>query len=250
MHTNINTLSLIFIISDYQTNTYQLGLLKQNLYAVSNNTQIIDFYHNIRLNNVNEAAFILKQLKHNDNQPFVVIAKVGAAQSYIVYQHLLNFYIVPNNGLLSLLFPTINKEKLWKVNSESIAQAYQAILDNKVNELLQASDFVQYLPKQSFERGNYLITECIHIDLHGNCYYNLDKDTFDRFIDQHSFVVKVQHYSSIITQSVSKSINDIPQGNAGICFIESGYIKLLVNMGSAQKLFRIKENTQLIIEKL
>jgi S-adenosylmethionine hydrolase len=227
-----------------------LGLLKQNLYAVSNNTQIIDFYHNIRLNNVNEAAFILKQLKHNDNQPFVVIAKVGAAQSYIVYQHLLNFYIVPNNGLLSLLFPTINKEKLWKVNSESIAQAYQAILDNKVNELLQASDFVQYLPKQSFERGNYLITECIHIDLHGNCYYNLDKDTFDRFIDQHSFVVKVQHYSSIITQSVSKSINDIPQGNAGICFIESGYIKLLVNMGSAQKLFRIKENTQLIIEKL
>jgi S-adenosylmethionine hydrolase len=119
-----------------------------------------------------------------------------------------------------------------------------------VNELSQASDFVQYLPKQSFERGNYLITECIHIDLHGNCYYNLDKATFDCFIDQHQFIVKVQHYSSIITQTISKSINDIPQGNAGICFIESGYIKLLVNMGSAQKLFRIKENTQLIIEKI
>ncbi len=250
MQTNIETLSLIFIISDYQTNTYQLGLLKQNLYAAYNKTQIIDFYHNIRLNNINEAAFILKQLKHNDNQPFVVIAKVGEAQSYIVYQHLLNFYIVPNNGLLSLLFPTINKEKLWKINSISIAKAYQAILDNKVNELTQASDFVQYLPKQSFERGNYLITECIHIDLHGNCYYNLDRATFDLFIDQRPFNVKVQHYSSIITQSVSKSINDIPQGNAGICFIESGYIKLLVNMGSAQKLFRIKENTQLIIEKI
>jgi S-adenosylmethionine hydrolase len=243
-------LSLIFIISDYQTNTYQLGLLKQNLYAVSNDSKIIDFYHNIRLNNINEAAFILKQLKYNDNQPFIVIAKVGVTQDYIVYQHLLNYFIVPNNGMLSLLFPSINKEKLWKVNSESIALAYQAILDNKVNELSQASNFVQYLPKQSFERGNYLITECIHIDLHGNCYYNLDKATFDRFIDQHQFIVKVQHYSSIITQTVSKSINDIPQGNAGICFIESGFIKLLVNMGSAQKLFRIKENTQLIIEKI
>lgn len=250
MHTNINTLSLIFIISDYQTNTYQLGLLKQNLYAVSNDTQIIDFYHNIRLNNINEAAFIIKQLKYNDNQPIIVLAKVGAAKTYIVYQHLLNYFIVPNNGLLSLIFPSVNKENLRVVESDSIDKAYLAIKNNNFDSLNRASQFVQYLPKQLFERGDYLISECIHIDMHGNCYFNLDKETFYRFVGSNSYNIKIQHYANNLVGVIYNNIQEINEGEAGVCFIESGYIKLVVNMGNAQKLFRIKENTQLIIEKI
>lgn len=250
MHTNINTLNLIFIISDFQTNTYQLGLLKQDLYNASNNTKIIDFYHNIRLNNINEAAFVLKQLRNDENQSFTAIAKVGAVDEYIVYQHLLNFYILPNNGLLSLLFGHIKNDNLYLVKSKEISLAYQYISENRIHELPKCTNFIKYLPKQFFERGDYLISECVHIDMHGNCYFNIDKESFYRFVGTGTFNVKVQHYSSVITQTISNNIAEIPQGIAGVYFIESGFLKLVVNMGNAQKLFRIKDNTQLIIEKL
>ena len=86
--------------------------------------------------------------------------------------------------------------------------------------------------------------------MHGNCYFNLDKETFSRFVGYNSYNIKVQHYNSNLKGLIYSNIQEIPEGEAGVCFIESGYIKLVVNMGNAQKLFRIKENSQLIIEKI
>jgi S-adenosylmethionine hydrolase len=242
-------LNHFFLISDFNTQAYQIGSLKQLILKNDPNAIVIDFFHNIRLNNISEAAFIAKNIKNIDNQKHIIVVKVGNTKQWIVYQHLTNYYLLPDNGLITLILDNIDIQNVYSYSLEEENKAIHCIVNNQINLLNSTRNFISLYPRKPFINDHILTAEVIHIDYHGNCYFNLNESTLRDFLSNTEFNIRVQNYSGIITQKISANIFEIADGNPGILFSKNGYLKLVFKMGSAMKLFRIKENTKIIIEK-
>lgn len=237
------------MISDFQSNSYKTGILKTELLNRLKNVEIVDITHQIRLNNTIEAAFICKQVQKTDNQGNIILVKVGSSKEILVYQHLLNLYIFPNNGLLSMVFETFKKDEVYILPAGNEIEAILAFQNNNLSELpLAGNKQIMRYNKQMQISSDMLLTECLYTDGHGNCYFNITEEQFKEFVKGKPYQIRIQHYTGQVFKTIKNHINDVDPGDALFRFSSSGYIKLQINLGSAKQLFRIKDDTKIIIE--
>jgi S-adenosylmethionine hydrolase len=242
-------LSIVFLISDFQSDSYKIGLLKHRILTRHKDIDIIDITHNIRLNNTIEAAFVARQVQMAENQGSIMIIRVGKSGRMIVYQHLLNLYILPDNGLLTMLFDNPDLGKVYAVENERETEVMELFAQGRLNELKPAGNsmLISY-NKQLNVHSDFIVSEVIFTDRHGNCYFNLTKDMFDGFVKNRPYSLRIQHYSGQVFSRVSNSVNDVNPGDALLSFSRAGYLKLQINLGNAKQLFRIKDDTKIILE--
>ncbi len=241
-------MAFIQLISDFQTGAYKIGVLKQHLLNAFENIAIIDINHDIRLNNINEAAFIAKQLPKTDKTLTITYIQVGYAHRLIIYQQNLHWYILPDNGLLSLIFDINDLNNLYTLNNNSEIEAIDAILNQ--GKLLPSGAIVLKSLKKPVIEENRVICERIYTNKLGNCYFNLQKNEFENVFSQIPFSARIQFVPSITFSKISGHLKNEEQGSALLTFSKSGYLKLAIKDGNAAQLFRIKEDTKLIIDKV
>lgn len=242
-------MSLVYLISDFQEGSYKIGLLKSEWLIALRKPEIIDITHNIRLNNIIEAGFVEDQIQYPANQNIITLIKVGESHESIVYQHSDRLYILPNNGLIGILFDKFDPNAAYMVESPLETQAAMAFLENRLDKLPKAGNRLNIrYPKQLSATHNILVGEMIYSDRHGNCYFNLKRPVVEQFIGEKKFRIKIQHYISPIAEKISQSVNDADPGYPVARFSRSGYLKVQINLGNAKQLFRIKEETKIIIE--
>lgn len=211
--------------------------------------EIIDITHDIHLNNTIEAAFVEKQIQYPENVNVITLIKVGEQKSSIVYQHSDRLYILPNNGLISMLFDQPNISEAYIIDSSNETEAAHLYLNNQLNKLEKAgSRLVLRYPKQVQFTGQICVTEVIYADKHGNCYFNLKQEQFRDFVAGKAFTAKIQHYVGFNFEAIQEHVSDVNPGDPVLRFSSSGYLKLQINQGNAKQLFRIKEDTKIIIE--
>ncbi len=243
-------MNLFFIISDYLNQTYPIGLLKEKLWHADNSLKIIELTHQIKLNNIAEAAFVAKNIQTSDNQPYNLIVKVGYSKKLIIYEQFNNYYLLPDNGILTLLFENPDLNKVYAVDRENEALALQSMVKKDMSALEQFRGFKWLTEKKPHQVDQFLMSEAIHINQHGNCYFNIKKTDFEAFVADRPYQIRVQYFNTAICKKVSEHLSQIEAGTPGVVFNKAGYLKLVFNMGNAQKLLRIKEDTKIIIEKL
>ncbi len=242
-------MSLVFLISDFQSDSYKIGLLKHNILSKHRELDIIDITHNIRLNNTIEASFVARQLQLSDNQENIIIIRVGKSRRLIVYQHLLNLYILPDNGLLTMLFDQPDFKQVYTASNEQEAEVIDLFLNGRLNELTAAGSKISIsYNKQLNIQQDMIICEVLFSDKHGNCYFNLTRDLFEGFVKDRKYNMRIQHYTGQVFSQVGQSVHDVNPGDALISFSRSGYLKLQINLGNARQLFRIKDDTKIILE--
>ncbi len=242
-------MSIVFLISDFQSDSYKIGLLKHGILSKLKNVDIIDITHNIRLNNTIEAAFVARQIQLTDNQGDIVVIRVGKSRRLVVYQHLLNLYILPDNGLLTMLFDNPDLKQVYEADNGQETQVMELFLQGRLNELKSAGESlsISYNKQVNINR-DFIISEVLFWDQHGNCYFNLTRDLFEGFVKNKKYNIRIQHYIGQVFSQVSNSVNNVNPGDAVITFSRSGYMKLQINLGNAKQLFRIKDDTKIIIE--
>lgn len=242
-------LSYLFLISDFQSGSHKIGVLKTKWLNTDNQLKIIDFTHDVQLNNTVEAAFIAKQIELPKNQTNIVHFCVGKTQSSVVYQQDNNVFIFPNNGLISLFIerPVPQNATLLKKGEElqfvnDLINQRNPIRPNSHEQIvLRYNRMPNALP-------NILVAECVFIDKFGNCYFNVDQNSFNSFVGQQKFSIKIQHYTGLVFEEIVDSIIDVDPGDAAFSFGSNGHLKLQIHLGSAKQLFRIKEETKITIE--
>jgi S-adenosylmethionine hydrolase len=248
---NTQILSIVFLISDFQSDSYKIGLLKHAILSAHPNIDIIDITHNIRLNNTIEASFVSSQLQLSENQNNVVIIRVGKSKRLIVYQHLLNLYILPDNGLLTMLFEHPDFSRVYTLPNDRESEAIAMFREGRLNELLPVGSSLAISYNKQLNIGSdFILAEVIFSDRHGNCYFNLTRNLFDEFVKDKKYNIRIQHYSGQVFSRISQSVNDVDPGDALISFSRSGYLKLQINLGNARQLFRIKDDTKIILETI
>lgn len=243
-------MGIIQLISDFQTGSFQIGLLHSELLQSLKAVDIIDISHDVKLNNIVEASFILKNLQTIKSQGSIVLVNVGMTENAIIYQHQKNYYIFPDNGLITLVFDIKKNEVVYVVKKEEIINAMRLILDSKTDKLLKTESYQKKIQKQPMINENMIVCERIFTDKLGNCYFNLTKSVFDSAFEYNRFIAKIQYVRDTSFYKICEHYNDVDPGDSLLKFSKAGFLKLAINQGSASQLFRIKENSQIIIQKL
>ena len=169
-------MAIIQLISDFQTGSYKIGLLHSKLLQTLKDVAIVDISHDVKLQNIIEASFIMKHLQSFDNQPTIVLVNIGLTQRKIIYQHNMNWYILPDNGLISLTFDIKKTDHVYAVKNDEIFDAIRLIADNKTDQFTAINDYVLKTQKKPMFHENMIVCERIFTDKLGNCFFNLTKD--------------------------------------------------------------------------
>ena len=244
-------LQSIFLISDFQNQSFHIGLLKANILRQIPDSQFIDVTHTIKLNNTIEAAFIGKTILAELPENAVCIIAVGQCSTWSAYPYKGGIIITPNNGLLSLMLQDLDYNLVAIVEQTKM----DSLLHQWANkEKLQSQYSIDKLDirynKQPQINGNLCIAECCYIDGNGNCYFNLNEEVFTNYTQQRPYAIKIQHYNGPVFTKIHKHVNDVVSGDALFRFDHLGHLLFQVNQGSAKQLFRIKDDTKIIIEIL
>jgi len=242
-------LTSVFLISDLKTGSHKTGLWKAEWKITGKDLDIIDLSHNISPNNTIEASFVAEHLRHSAIKGYILHARVGHTSHSVLYQHLDNVFIFPNNGLIGMLFQQIEKQNCYLVPKErEIVLALELQAGKLSGEYRVGENLVIRYRKQAQLNENIAVAECIFIDTFGNCYFNIKKEEFDSFSLQKKFKIQIQHYRGEVFRKIFKSIEEVSEGDAFFSFNSIGYLKLQISMGNAATLFRIREDSKIIIE--
>jgi len=242
-------LQSIFLISDFQDQSFQIGLLKAALLRSIPNSQFIDVTHAVKLNNTIEAAFISRSLLEELPEQSICVMAVGQTNTWVAYPYLTSLILCPNNGLLSMTLPDLNHRQAVLFNQSKLEQVLAQWMNNKTIEHDLPLDQleIRYNKKPQFNE-QICIAECAFIDGNGNCYFNIKRDELNDFLKQRPFSIKIQHYNGQLFTKIHKQVNDVVSGDALFRFDHLGHLLFQVNQGSAKQLFRIKDDTKIIIE--
>ncbi len=243
-------MAIIQLISDFQSGSYKIGLLHSQLLNTLKGVDIIDISHDLRLQNIVEASFVLKQLQNPENQGMVSIVRIGSNFRSIIYQHKNNWYIFPDNGLISLVFELNKNDVFYTFENEHLADVVKRLLQNDLGKLTKINDIVLKTQKKPMVHEHMVVCERIFTDPHGNCYFNLTKDLFEENFEKGRFNAKIQYIRDANFYEIYQDYNDVDQGVALLMFSKTGFLKLAINQGNASQLFRIKEDTKITIQKI
>ena len=242
-------LSLVYLISDFQNGSFKTGLMKSVWMNALPSVSVIDITHEVRLNNLIEAAFIAQQLETHPSEKQAVHIKVGNTRESVVYAKKNLLYILPNNGLIGMLSDSVQSDNVYLCASGAEPQAFELFLNNRLQELQRADERLQIrYARQANFHTDMATAECIYADRLGNCYFNIRKDQFEAFTSSRIFHIRIQHYLGVEFKKLVESIRDANPGEAIFRFSKSGYLMLQIHQGNAKQLFRIKDDTKIIIE--
>lgn len=243
-------MAIIQLISDFQSGSYKIGLLHSQLRQNLKEIDIIDISHNIKLQNIVEAAFVVNQLEIDENQNIITLVRIGSKGRNVIYKHKNNWFIFPNNGMISLLFELNKNEIIYECENDELMLVINQLILNDTSRLKRIENAVLKTPKKPMEHDHMLVCERIYTDPHGNCYFNLSKTQFEQTFEKGKFNAKIQYVRDANFYEIHSDYNDVGQGAALLMFSKTGFLKLAINQGNAAQLFRIKDSTQISIFKI
>lgn len=224
--------------------------MKSEIYAQFPAQIVVDITHSIQLSNTIQAAFVIKQLPEFKTTQNIVIALVGSKKDLIAYQHQNNWYIFPNNGLINMVFDSFDHEAVLIFPNSDLMSCISAIKNKKTSHMALASNNLALSYNKIPQVNEHMaVAECLYIDGLGNCYFNLTEQQFNDYVGHGNFKIKIQHYLGHSFNRIGSHISDVSPGSAMFSFNRSGYLCLQINMGNAKQLFRIKNDSKIIIEK-
>lgn len=224
--------------------------MKSEIYAQFPEDVVIDFTHSIRLNNTIEAAFVCRQVPENPKGGNIYLHWVGSKKEMVAYVHQNNLYIFPNNGLIGMVFETLNQDEVYILPTADWLKCIEAFKKKKLNSFEKAGIYLSMSYNKSAQINDQMVVaDCLFVDGLGNCYFNFNETQFNEVFGQGHFKIRIQHYLGQSFTRIGKHISDVSPGAAVFTFNRNGYLCLQINMGNAKQLFRIKDDTKIIIEK-
>lgn len=175
----------------------------------------------------------------NDNGFFGVLARFGEdARFYRIEDVLSNpkgFKFPTKNMLVPIACKLANGEKI-----ENLATLYPSY--KKAFATIPVIE--EHLIKGSI----------IHFDKFGNAITNIDADLFQKIGNNAPFIIKFREGESYKIDVISKTYNEVPDGEKLATFNENGLLEIAINRGAnqstggAQKLFALRKNDVVRIE--
>ncbi len=253
-------MALITLTTDFGRKDHFVSAVKGAIYSLLPETTIVDISHEISPFNITETAYILKNAYKSFPKGSIHIVGVDSEMTpenkHIAL--LLNdqYFICPDNGIMSLIALEINPSKIVEINIHDRVETSFSVLDVFVNVACHIArggtlDVIgRSLPeiKKTVELQPQVISETkiigavIYIDNYGNVITNITKDLFNNVGKGRAFTVAAGRYSfKKIRSKYSEIVNfDTPvkerhaEGSKLALFNSSNYLEIAIYKSNLQ----------------
>ena len=133
-------MSLVTLTSDFGHTDYYVALLKAAIMRYEPTIAIVDISHHIQRHDIMEASFYLSSAYTHFPKGTIHIASINTFYSQkselILLSYEGHFFIGPNNGLFSLVFPEVSNEHIFRLSDDMSSQNQYDLLGRSVHSIL------------------------------------------------------------------------------------------------------------------
>lgn len=251
-------MTTITLTSDFGLKDHYLAKLKGLLISQLKELRIIDISNEIDLFNIQMAAFQVKQSWESFPQSTIHFIWVGdqyrSKTRWIACKHNGHFFVLPNNGLITLILSQSPEQVVVIDKSESDSQmkflvkCIAQIADEKsilgIGE--PTTGYLERLVQKPIVSKNLIRGQIQYIDHFGNLVTNIEKSLFD---DQK----EAEDHFEIITRAIQifrlkSSYSEEEPGEVLALFNSSGFLQISINQGNASELLGLRVGDPVQIE--
>ena len=239
-------MAIITFLSDFGTKDHYVASVKAKMLIENPNAQIIDISHSITLNNVLEAAFVLKNVYKDFPEGTVHLIGVNENQKSdpLVVELDGHYFISRDTGIFSLIsdnMPTkmvvIPNEKITSFTSKNLFAKVAILLSNGANMDdigIPANGLNSFKYPEARVSENEIGGQIMYVDGQGNLISNIKRSQFEIAWGKRNFEVNFEReYLRVIHDRYT----DVDPGDAVCFFNDSDLLEIAINDGNASKLF-------------
>ncbi len=244
-------MQIITITTDLAINDYALAALKGCVLAklsAQPAVQLVDVAQGISEFDIVEGAFVLGSAwRHFPPGSIHVVwlnMEYARERRFLVFAKEGHYFVGPDNGFFSLLFPHSQLVAFQLEHDESadfrVQQLYAFAAEHIAagRPLEQIGECVQYIrqaialhPVTGVDTIRGVV---IHIDGFGNAVTNISRQLFESIGQGRGFTLQFKRHEPLNT--LSQRYSDVPVGEALCLFNHAGYLEIAVYMGKAAAL--------------
>lgn len=255
--------NVISLLTDFGLKNNFVGVIKAVILRLNPQAKIVDICHEIKAQDILEAAFLLKgsfrYFPSGTVHLVVVDPGVGSRRKKLLVKTKDYFFIGPDNGVLSLALKEDRPLNIIKITNEKyflrpVSDTFHgrdvfapvAAYVSKGEDIHKFGEPISSLknlelPQPKVKR-NELTGELIYIDRFGNLISNIDKDTLNNFIKNKKFKICIKDK---IIDKLSHNYSEAPKKKP-IALIDSfDYLEIAISCDSASDYLQVDKGEKI-----
>ncbi len=256
---------IITLTTDYGHKDYFVAAIKGNILSQASEVQVVDISHTISPFNIIEGAYILKNAFHHFPKGSVHIIDIDSGRvennSHIAMEINGHFFVGPDNGIFSLMFPITKPDKIVSLAIEQQAKEGQifpmlntfttaachlsrggtlGIIGRSIKGFKIARD-----TEVNISPDNNTITgKVIYVDHYGNVVTNITRKLFHETAKSRKFKIESPRFGLI--EKIDHYYNSVPEGEIVALFNSADYLEIAISRfdhnerGGASLIFGLK----------
>lgn len=259
---------LITLTTDFGIRDSYVSCMIGQIRRINPSADIIHTSNLVGRQNILEGAFTLR-----NTLPFyppatihlvVVDPDVGGDRDAIAVFHHGQFFVAPDNGILTLALDTTEPEQLVSIQnpaymSREISPVFHGrdVFSPAAAWLSQGVPMSLLGPQRTTMTDlrwslpvydkNRIIGQIIHIDHFGNAISNISQQFLNGWAGELSVQVSLSGWDPL---PVSRTYSDVEPGDAVALIGSGGYLEVAVFHANASGLFDIRPGSQIVVEKV
>ncbi len=256
---------IITLTTDYGHKDYFVAAIKGNILSQASEVQVVDISHTISPFNIIEGAYILRNAYHHFPKGTVHIVDIDSGRkdtnSHIVLEINGHFFVGPDNGIFSLMFPSTKPDNIVTLTIEQQAQenlifpmlnvfttaaahisrgGTLGVIGRSIKKFKIAHDTeVNVTPDSSSITG-----KVIYVDHYGNVVTNITRKLFNETARSRKFSIESPRFGQI--EKIDSNYSSVPEGEIVALFNSADYLEIAISRfdhnerGGASLIFGLK----------
>lgn len=252
---------VITLTTDLGLKDHYVAAIKGAVYSQIPDAVIVDISHQVVKFDTGSAAFLIKNAFRAFPVGSVHIIGVNdepcMEKPFLAVQAENHFFIGKDNGVFSLILEDIpariavieteNKFPKFPVKEVFVNAACHLAKGGKIEDLGREIDqFEQKMELVAFVEKDTIRGAIIYIDSYGNAITNIKREHFTKMGENRPFLIDFGINHTI--NAISRSYNEIPEGDIVAVFNSSGNLEIAINKGPADTLLGLKQRSTIRIE--
>lgn len=248
---------IVTLTTDFSMQDGFVGAMKGVLLGINPRVQIVDIAHDIRPQDILEAAFVLTDtygyFPRGTIHLVVVDPGVGSARRPIIVQSEDYFFVGPDNGVFGFVYDLEEAQEIVQISNPNLMMPEVSDTFHGRDVFAPAAAYLSTgvmlsqfgppvldpvrleFPEPRIEE-NALIGEVIRIDHFGNLITNISRSEFQEFVGDHGFEIIA---GAVGLRKVEPSYAAVPKGAPVAIFSSSGFLEIAVNYGRAHDVLKM-----------
>jgi S-adenosylmethionine hydrolase len=247
-------MAILTLTSDWGTKDYYASAVKGKILSLFPDATIVDITHEIEPFNSIEAAYIIKNTYKNFPDGTIHLIGMNTEESmdhpHTVVYYDNHYFIGTDDGIFSSIFER-KPEKIIEMeilqdtenftfsSRDRFVKAAIHLLEGKPIEEL-GSNRTELTEKLLFEpvvNKDSISGIVMHIDRYNNLITNISKELFEKVVGKKKFTISLRSSS---VSKISKSYDDVPEGEIVALFASNGMLEIAMNRGKAAPLLGVE----------